>query len=98
MAPQHQAAGGVLVESMRQRRGARQAVAQMDKGLFEVLAALGAAMHGKARRLVHHQNQAVAIEHARENLFRRHAGQAIEGARGCFAFVVMNAYRKIPKS
>ena len=98
MAPEHQAAGGVLVQPMRQRRGARQAEAQVDEGLLEILAALGAAMHGKARRLVHHQHQAVAIEQSRKNLFRRHAGQAIEEARGFLAFGVMTAYRKIPKS
>ena len=75
---------------------ARQAEPQAPKNVLEILAALGAAMDGEARGLVHDQHEAVAIEQARTNLFRRHAGQAIERASGFFAAGVMNAYRKSP--
>ena len=74
---------------------ARQAEPEVYEGVLEIFAALRAAMHGKAGWLVHHQHQPVTVEHARENLFRRHAGQAIERARNFFAVRVMGAYRKI---
>ena len=72
MAAEHQAAGGVAVEPVRERRRARQAEAQRVEIVLEGLDAFRPAMHGQARRLVHHQHQAVAVEQAGLHLFRSH--------------------------
>ncbi len=56
VAAEHQAAGGVLVEPVRQSRIARQAEAQRVEIILQAAAALRAAMHRKARRLVDHQH------------------------------------------
>ncbi len=77
VAAEHQAAGGVAIKPMGERRRARQAVAQRVEKILQARAALGAAMHGKARRLVDHQHQAVAVEHATLHLFRCHGETAI---------------------
>src|ERR1700722_4036943 len=72
VAAEHQAAGGVAVEPMRQRRRPRQPEAQRVEMVFEARAAVRAAMHRKPRRLVDHQHQAVAIQQPRHHLFRDH--------------------------
>ena len=82
MAAEHEAARRVAVEPMRQRGVARQAEAQVAEEILEDLAALGAAMHGQAGGLVHHQNQPVAIEQSRKNLFRRHAVTGFSEVKG----------------
>ena len=65
VAAQHQAAGGVLVQPVRKHRAARQAKAQRLKMRLKIVATLGAAMHGNARRLVNDKHQPVTIEEAR---------------------------------
>ena len=47
MAAEHEAAGGVPVEPVRQRRRPRQSEPQRVEMIFQTFAALGAAMHGK---------------------------------------------------
>ena len=79
MASEHQAAGRIAVEPMRQRRRARQPEAQRAEMIFEALAAFGTAMHGDARRLVDDQHQAVAIKKPRHHFFR---GDAFRGHGG----------------
>ncbi len=95
MAPEQQAARGVPVQPMGEPRIARQAEAQVSETLFEILAALGTSMDRQARGLVENQHHPVAVEQPRINLFRRHAGQAIERGRGFCASGDMAAYRKI---
>ncbi len=68
MAAEGQAAGGVLVEPVRQRRVARQAEAQRVEVILQALAAFRSAMNGEARWLVDHQHQSVAVEQAGEHL------------------------------
>ena len=68
MAAEHEAAGGILVEPMGQHRRPRQAEPQRVEGILQIGAALGAAMHRQAGRLVDDQHQPVAMEHARQNL------------------------------
>jgi hypothetical protein len=82
MAAEHQAAGGVAVEPMRQRRRARQSEPQRGEVIFQAFAAFGTAMHGDARRLIDDQHQAVAVKEPRHHLFcgdvfRGHGGTAI---------------------
>ena len=72
MAPEHQAARGVAVEAMGERRLARQAEAQGVEIVLEVGAALGAAMDRDPGRLVDDQHQPVAIEQPRSCFFGRH--------------------------
>src|SRR5262249_44959545 len=72
MAAEHQAARGVAIETTREPRRAGQAAAQRAKILFEALAALRPLVNGKARRLVDHQHQAVAIDQPSHYLFRGH--------------------------
>ena len=64
MASQHETAGGVLVEPVGQHRRPRQAESQAVEGSLQIGAALGAAMHRQAGRLVDHKHQPVAVEHA----------------------------------
>ena len=71
MASQHEAAGGILVEPVGQHRRPRQAESQAVEGGFQIGAALGAAMHRQAGRLVDHQHQPVAVEHAGLDFIRR---------------------------
>jgi hypothetical protein len=78
---EHQAAGGVAVEPMRQRRAARQAEAQRVETILEALAAFRPGMHRNAGRLVDHEYQAVAVEQTRLHLFRCHVETAITGAQ-----------------
>ena len=89
MAAEHEAAGGVAVEPVGERGGARQAEAQgaeiILKRLAAPIATLRAAVHGKARRLVDHQHQPVAVEQTGQHLFRRHnqlPNSAETGIRG----------------
>src|SRR5262245_35009106 len=72
MAAEHQAAGGVAVETMGERGRARQAETQRAEIIFEALAALRPFVNGQARRLVDHQHQAVAIDEPSHHLFRGH--------------------------
>src|SRR3569832_2445219 len=59
---------------MRQHRGARQAEPQRIERGFQIRAALGAAVHGQARRLVNHQHKPVAMKQAGLDLFPRQLG------------------------
>jgi hypothetical protein len=68
VAPEHEAAGGLAIEPMRQLGPARQAEAQRAEPVLQARSAFRPAMHRQAGRLVDHQHQAVAMEHARENL------------------------------
>ena len=77
MASEHQTAGRIAVEPMRQRGRARQAKAQRVEIVLQAHAALGPLMHGKARRLVDDQHQGVAVEQAALHLFRCHDGTGI---------------------
>ncbi len=60
------------IEPVRERRRARPPKTQRVEMRVERVAALRPAVHGKARRLVDHQYQPVAVEQAGEHLFRRH--------------------------
>ena len=64
MAPQHQAAGSVLIEPVGQHRRPRQAKSQAVERRLQIGAALGAAMHRQPGGLVDHQHQPVAVEDA----------------------------------
>src|SRR5262249_20096978 len=72
VAAEHQAAGGVAVEAMRERGGARQPETQRVEIILQALAALRPLVDGEARRLVDHQHQAVAIKQASHYLFGCH--------------------------
>src|SRR5262245_52281620 len=72
MAAEHEAAGRVAVEPMRQSGAARQAEAQRIEIVLEAASALRAAMHVNTGRLVDHQHQSVAVKQPRLHLFRRH--------------------------
>ena len=72
VAAEHETARGVAIEPMRECGGARQPEPQRAEIIFQALAALGALVHGEARRLVEHQHQAVAIEQASDDLFGGH--------------------------
>ena len=76
---QNQAAGGVLVQPMGEHRRPRQAEAQRVEGGLQIGAALGAAVHGQAGRLVDHQHQPVAVEHTRLDFFGRQFGNIVHG-------------------
>ena len=79
VAAEHQAAGGFLVEPMRQRRQPRQAKAQRIEIVLDARAALrpSALVHGKPGGLVDDQHQPVAVEQAAPHLFRCHGGTGI---------------------
>ena len=72
VAAEHQAAGGVAVEPVRERGRARQAEAQRVEMILQALAALRPPVHREPGRLVDHQHQPVAVEQARHHLFRCH--------------------------
>src|SRR6185312_15317645 len=72
VAAEHETARGVAIEPVRECGGARQPEPQRAEIIFQALAALGALVHGEARRLVEHQHQAVAIEQASDDLFGGH--------------------------
>ena len=80
VAAEHQAAGGILVEPVRQRRIARQPEAQGPEIVVERRAALRAAMHRESGRLVDYQHQPVAVEQPAEHLFRCHRNARHSGA------------------
>src|SRR6516162_6597592 len=73
MPAEHEAAGRVAIEPVRQRRRARQAETQGREMVLEAFAALRPPMHGKTRRFIDHQHQAIAIKEPRYSLFRGHA-------------------------
>src|SRR5262245_5475574 len=64
MTAQHQAAAGVAVEPVRQRRRVRQAETQGVEMSLEIVAAAGAGMDRHSRGLVDDQAEPVAIEQA----------------------------------
>ena len=82
MAAEHQTARRLAVEPMGERRRARQAEAQLIEPVLEARAALGAAMHRNARRLVDHQHQAVAVENPETCFLARHGRIALARADG----------------
>ena len=61
---EHEAAGGVAVEAMRDLRPARQAEAERVEVIGQRFAALRPRMHGQARRLVDDEHEAIAVEDA----------------------------------
>src|SRR6266508_1813314 len=73
MAAEHQAAGGIAVEPVRERGRARQPEAERAEIVLQALAALRPLVDRETRRLVDHQHEAVAIEQASHYLFRGHA-------------------------
>ena len=67
VAAEHQAAGRLAIEPVREFRPARQAVAQRVEPVFQARPALRPAMHRETGGLVDHQHQPVAMKHARED-------------------------------
>src|SRR5207248_10709513 len=63
MPAEDEAATGVAVEAMSERRRMGQTETQLVKAAFEIRTTAGSAMHGNPRRLVDDQYQTVAIEH-----------------------------------
>ena len=63
MPAEDEAATGVAVEAMSERRRMGQTEAQLIKGAFEIWTAAGSAVHGNPRRLVDDQYEPVTIEH-----------------------------------
>src|SRR5215468_1087993 len=85
MAPEHEASGGILVETVRQGGRARQTEPQGVEIVLEAHAALRSAMHRKAGGFVDDQHQAVAVKHAGlhvvgSNLFKWHDETGITAA------------------
>jgi hypothetical protein len=80
MASEHQAAGGVAIEPVRERRRSRQPEAQRVEMILKALATLGAAMDREAGRLVDHQHEPVAVEQPRHHLFGGHVAYFTETA------------------
>ena len=79
MAPEHQTAGGVAIEPVRERRIARQAEAKMMERVLEVFAALRTLVNRDSRRLVENEDQRIAIEQPRMDLrFREKRGGFVE--------------------
>ncbi len=74
---EHEAPRSVAVEPMRQRRSARQAESQLVEAILEAGAALRAAVHRRSGRLVDHDHERVAVEHATLDPFRCHGETAI---------------------
>jgi hypothetical protein len=62
MPAEDQAAAGVTVEPMSERRRVRQTKTQLIEATLEVRAAAGSGMHGDARWLVDDQYETIAIE------------------------------------
>ncbi len=77
VAAQHKAARRVAVEPVGERGAARQAEFQMLETLFQIFAAFGAPMNGKAGGFVEDQHHAVAMDEAGNDLFRVHGLEAI---------------------
>jgi fused signal recognition particle receptor len=72
MAPQHQAAGGVAVEPMRERRLARQAEAERVEIILEARAPFRTGVNRDAGGLIEDKHHPVAIEEAASCFFRGH--------------------------
>jgi fused signal recognition particle receptor len=68
VASEHEAAGGVLVEPVGQGRRARQAEPQGVEMVLQAAAAFRSAVDRQARGLVNDQHQAIAVEHAGEQI------------------------------
>jgi fused signal recognition particle receptor len=69
MASEHEASGGVLVQTMRQGRGPRQAEPQGVEIVLKAGAAFRSAMHRETGGFVDDQHQAVAVEHPGQHIF-----------------------------
>ena len=69
VAAEHQAARGLAVEPVGERRSPRQPEAQRAEMVLQALAALGAAVDRDAGGLVDHQHQPIAIEQPSHHLF-----------------------------
>src|SRR5688572_10811924 len=80
MAAEHQAAGGFLVQPVREARRARQAEAQRVEMILQARPALRPLVHGEAGGLVDDQHQPVAVEQAAPHLFRCHGQTGITAA------------------
>src|SRR3954467_15405812 len=78
---------------MRERGGARQPEPQRAEIIFQALAALGALVHGEARRLVEHQHQAVAVEQAGDDLFGGHGHLPRFGETAITAVLIIEVKR-----
>src|SRR5262249_27183209 len=63
MAAEDEAAAGVAVETMSERRWVWQAKTQRIKAAFEIGTTAGAGMHGDPRGLVDDQYEPIAVEH-----------------------------------
>ena len=72
MPPEHQAARGVAVEAVRERRLARQAEAQGVKIVLEARAAFRTGVNSDAGGFVEHEHHPVSVEQPRCRFFRRH--------------------------
>src|SRR4051794_7659807 len=94
VAAEHETARGVAIEPMRERGGARQPEPQRAEIIFQALAALGALVHGEARRLVEHQHQAVAIEQASDDLFGGHGHLPRFGETAITTVLMNEAFRR----
>jgi hypothetical protein len=79
VSPEHQAAGRIAVEAMRQMRRARQPEAKRGEIILQTFAPLGSFVHRQPLRLIDYEHQTIAIEHACGHLFRRHDELAITG-------------------
>ena len=79
VATEHQAAGRILVQSVRQHRRSRQAKTKRVEGRFQVGPALGTPMHWQSGRFVDDQHQPVAVEDARLDLFDGQFGNIEQG-------------------
>ena len=71
---EHQATRGVAVEPMRDLRPARQAEAEVVEPARQRVAAATIGVHRQAGRLVDHQHQSVAVQHASHYVVGGHAG------------------------
>ena len=72
MSSEHEAAGGLAVEAVRQRGVAGQPEPQRVEVVLEARAPFGPAVNRDPRRLVDDQHQSVAVEEPRSCFFGRH--------------------------
>ena len=76
----NKAAGRIPIEAMSKRRRARQSETKRIEIVLQAFAALGPFMNREPGRLVDYQHQRIAIEHARDYLFRHHRRAGITSA------------------
>ena len=72
MPSEHQAARGVAVKAVRERRLARQAKAQGVKIVLEARAALRTGVNSDAGGFIEHEHHPVSVKQPRCRFFRRH--------------------------